>query len=151
MLDGLHLGVVKVELHVMEVFGVLEAEVNSGADGLDVIFGEFVDVVGEIVPTDPDFAHALLGVENFLPLVVICSKHLYIKFLEFMHLLSIPYINTIFIFSNLSSNYHNSAALSITLIRSGFDGSAFIPNFNASTSLFTSSRQFPSDANTQFE
>ena len=56
-----------------------------------------------------------------------------------------------FIFFKFISNYHNSAALSITDINSGFAGSAFIPNFNANTSLFTSSLQFPSDANTQLE
>lgn len=74
MLYFLHVAVVQVELLVLDVSGVFEAQVDPRADCSDVVLLEFLEVVGEIVAADPDLSESVLGLQHLLPLVIKSSK-----------------------------------------------------------------------------
>ena len=41
---------------MMEILWVFEAQINTRTNSLDIVFLKFLDVVGEIVSADPNFA-----------------------------------------------------------------------------------------------
>lgn len=78
----LGVAVVEVELEVPVMFGVLEVQIDAGADGCDVVLFEFLEVVREIVTADPDFAQIAFTLEHFLACVVkgTVGKHLNLNY-----------------------------------------------------------------------
>ena len=53
---------------------ILKAEIQSGADCLDSIFVELLDVMGKAVPTDPHFSKPVFCLEDPLALVIKASE-----------------------------------------------------------------------------
>ena len=79
MAGVLGVAVVEIEDEVFKMFGVFEVEVDPWADGVDIVFLEFLEVVCEVVAADPDLIEISFFIENLLPTVIIStteSEHL---------------------------------------------------------------------------
>ena len=75
----LGVAVVEVEDEVFEMFGVFEVEVDPWANGIDIVFLEFLEVVGKVIAADPAFMEISFFIENLLSTVIIStteSEHL---------------------------------------------------------------------------
>lgn len=75
MIHFLFVVVVKVKYDVVEIFWVLELQVNSWAYALDSFALELLNVVSEFISTDPDFAEFSLFVKDFLARWVKLAEH----------------------------------------------------------------------------
>ncbi len=67
--------VIKVEYDVVEIFWVLELQVNPWAYSLDSLILEFLNVVSEFISTDPDFTKISLFAKDFLARGVKLAEH----------------------------------------------------------------------------
>jgi hypothetical protein len=71
----LRLAVVEVELEVDEVFRVGEVQINPRTYSSNFIILQLLDVVCEIIATNPYFAEVPLAIDHLLSLVIIGPKH----------------------------------------------------------------------------
>ena len=78
MAGVLGVAVVEVEDKVFKMFGIFEVEVDPWTYGIDIVFLEFFEIVGEVVTADPDLVKISFFIKNLLSTVIIStteSKH----------------------------------------------------------------------------
>lgn len=77
MLNFLDVAVIQIEFDLGNVGGILEAEVHAGAYSMDAIFIELVDIMREVISTDPHLSKPILSFQNLLSFVIkFPKKHL---------------------------------------------------------------------------
>jgi hypothetical protein len=75
MIHFLLVVIIQVKYDVVEVLWVLELKVDSWANALDSLALKLLDVMSELVSTDPDFAQISLLFQNPLAWRIELAKH----------------------------------------------------------------------------
>ena len=69
----LRVAIIEIKDKVFDVFGILEMKINSWTYCSNLVFLELLQVMGEVVATDPDLMEITLFIQHFLATIIVTS------------------------------------------------------------------------------